>query len=49
VLGIASQGAGVNFASLTRTGNNIALNGDTFAILTGVNTTTLTATDFVFM
>jgi alkaline phosphatase len=49
VIGIASQGASVNFASLTRTGNSIALNGDTFAILTGVNTTTLTAADFVFM
>jgi Ca2+-binding RTX toxin-like protein len=49
VIGIASQGSSVNFASLTRTGNSIALNGDVFAILTGVNTTTLTAADFVFM
>jgi Ca2+-binding RTX toxin-like protein len=49
VIGIASQGASVNFASLTRTGNSIALNGDVFAILTGFNTTTLTAADFVFM
>ena len=48
VIGISSQGAGVNFASLTFTGNSIALNGDVFAILTGFNTTTLTATDFVF-
>jgi hypothetical protein len=49
VLGISSQGAGVNFASLTFTGNSIALNGDVFAILTGFNTTTLTAADFVFI
>ena len=49
VIGISSQGAGVNFASLTRTGNSIALNGDVFAILTGFNTTTLTAADFVFI
>jgi len=49
VIGIMGQGAGINFASLTRTGNSIALNGDTFATLTGVNTTTLTAADFVFM
>jgi glycerophosphoryl diester phosphodiesterase len=48
VLGIAAQGTSVNFASLTFTGNNIALNGDVFAILTGFNTTTLTAADFVF-
>jgi glycerophosphoryl diester phosphodiesterase len=49
VLGIAGQGAGVNFASLTRTGNSIALNGDVFATLNGFDTTTLTATDFVFI
>jgi len=49
VIGIAGQGASVNFASLTRTGNSIALNGDVFAILTGFNTTTLTAADFVFI
>ena len=49
VIGISSQGAGVNFASLTFTGNSIALNGDVFAILTGFNTTTLTAADFVFI
>ena len=49
VIGIASQGAGVNFASLTRTGNSIALNGDVFATLNGFDTTTLTAADFVFM
>jgi glycerophosphoryl diester phosphodiesterase len=48
VLGIAAQGTSVNFASLTFTGNNIALNGDVFAILTGFNTITLTAADFVF-
>jgi 2',3'-cyclic-nucleotide 2'-phosphodiesterase (5'-nucleotidase family)/predicted extracellular nuclease len=49
VIGIMNQGAGVSFASLSFTGNSIALNGDTFATLTGVNTTTLTAADFVFM
>jgi hypothetical protein len=49
VLGIAGQGAGVNFASLTRTGNNLALNGDVFATLKGFDTTTLTAADFVFI
>jgi 2',3'-cyclic-nucleotide 2'-phosphodiesterase (5'-nucleotidase family) len=49
VIGIMNQGAGVNFASLSFTGNSIALNGNTFATLTGVNTTTLTAADFVFM
>jgi 2',3'-cyclic-nucleotide 2'-phosphodiesterase (5'-nucleotidase family) len=49
VIGIMNQGAGVNFASLSFTGNSIALNGNTFATLTGVNTTTLTAADFVFI
>jgi serralysin len=49
VIGIMNQGAGVNFASLTFTGNNIVLNGDTFATLNGFDTTTLTAADFVFM
>jgi len=48
VLGIAAQGTSVNFASLTLTGNNIALNGDVFAILTGFITTILTAANFVF-
>jgi Ca2+-binding RTX toxin-like protein len=48
VLGIMSQGVGVGFANLSFTGNSIALNGDTFATLTGVNTSTLTAADFVF-
>jgi autotransporter-associated beta strand protein len=37
-----------NSGGLTFTGNNIALNGDVFAILTGFITTTLTAADFVF-
>ena len=49
VIGIMNQGAGINFASLSFAGNSIALNGDTFATLTGVNTTILTAADFVFM
>jgi len=50
VIGIMGQGAGFNFNSLTRTGNNIALlNGDVFATLNGFDTTTLTAADFVFI
>jgi Ca2+-binding RTX toxin-like protein len=49
VLGIAGQGEGINFASLTFTGNSIALNGDTFATFNGFDATTLTAADFVFM
>ena len=49
VLGIAGQGTAVNFASLTRTGNSIALNGDVFATLNGFDTATLTAADFVFI
>ncbi|NJR32647.1 MAG: bifunctional metallophosphatase/5'-nucleotidase [Chamaesiphon sp. CSU_1_12] len=45
VLGITG---GVKFADLTRTGNNIAIGGNTIATLTGVDTTTLTATNFAF-
>ena len=48
VIGIANQGAGVNFNNLSFTGNSIALNGDVFAILNGFDTTTLTAADFIF-
>ncbi|MDX2255651.1 MAG: DUF839 domain-containing protein [Pseudanabaenaceae cyanobacterium bins.39] len=47
VIGLAGAGAGVNFGSLTITGNLIALNGTTLATLTGF-TGTLTAADFVF-
>jgi alkaline phosphatase len=49
VIGIANQGAGVNFDSLTLDGNSIALQGTTFAVLSNFNTTTLTAADFVFL
>ncbi|BFM39773.1 alkaline phosphatase PhoX [Synechocystis sp. LKSZ1] len=48
VIGIANQGAGVDFADLSFSGNNIALNGVTFATLTGIQTNTLTAANFVF-
>jgi len=48
IIGIANQGAGVNFNSLSFTGNSIALNGDVFATLNGFDTTTLTAADFIF-
>jgi len=47
VIGIANQG--VNFSALAFSGESIALNGDTFAILAGFDTTTLTAADFVFI
>jgi serralysin len=40
---------GVKFADLTRTGNNIAIGGNTIATLTGVDTTTLTASNFAFI
>ncbi|MEB3309143.1 MAG: hypothetical protein VKJ02_02830 [Snowella sp.] len=49
VIGIMGQGEGVGFANLSFSGNSIALNGDTFATLTGINTANLTAADFVFM
>jgi len=49
VIGIANQGSGVNFNNLSFTGNSIALNGDVFAVLNGINTASLTAADFVFM
>ncbi|MBD2629246.1 alkaline phosphatase [Trichormus variabilis] len=48
VLGIAAQGAGFDFADLTLSGNSIAVGSTTIAILTGVNTTSLTAANFVF-
>jgi glycerophosphoryl diester phosphodiesterase len=49
VIGIANQGAGVNFDSLTLDGNSIALQGNVFAIFSNFDTTTLTAADFVFL
>jgi len=47
VIGILNQG--VDFNALVFGGNTIALNGITFATLTGVDTTTLTAADFAFL
>ncbi len=47
VLGIS--GSSLKFADLTRTGNNIAIGGNTIATLTGVDTTTLTASNFAFV
>jgi 3-phytase len=40
---------GVKFTDLTRTGNNIAIGGNTIATLTGIDTTTLTAANFAFI
>ncbi|MBD2692351.1 esterase-like activity of phytase family protein [Anabaena catenula FACHB-362] len=48
VLGIGGQGAGFDFADLTLSGNSIAVGSATIAILTGVNTTSLTAANFAF-
>jgi Ca2+-binding RTX toxin-like protein len=46
VIGI--QGASFKFADLVRTANSIGFGGSTFAILTGVDTSTLTSANFVF-
>ncbi|WP_309739930.1 esterase-like activity of phytase family protein, partial [Chamaesiphon sp. OTE_20_metabat_361] len=46
VLGITG---GVKFTDLIRTGNNIAIGGNTIATLTGVETNTLTAANFAFI
>ncbi|BFM38826.1 hypothetical protein [Synechocystis sp. LKSZ1] len=48
VIGIAAQGDLVGFDDLTFSGNNISLNGVTFATLTGIQTNTLTSASFVF-
>jgi serralysin len=48
VIGIMSGGS-IKFADLTRTGNDIILRGNTIATLTGVETTTLTSSNFAFM
>jgi alkaline phosphatase len=48
LIGFQGAGAGVGFAQLILNGNTIALGGNTLATLTGVNTATLTATNFVF-
>jgi serralysin len=47
VLGVS--GASFKFADLTRTGNSIAFGGNTLATLTGVDTSTLTASNFAFV
>ena len=46
---IGLVGSGATFAQLTRSGNTISLNGNTLAILTGVDTTSLTASSFSFV
>lgn len=46
VIGIS--GSSFTFADLTRTGNTIAFGGNTLATLTGVDTSTLTASNFSF-
>lgn len=38
---------GLTFGDLSFSGNSIAFNGETLAVLTGVNTTTLTQSNFV--
>jgi secreted PhoX family phosphatase len=47
VLGVS--GASFKFADLARTGNSIAFGGTTLATLTGVDTSTLTASNFAFV
>jgi glycerophosphoryl diester phosphodiesterase len=49
VLGIGGQGANFDFDDLTLTGNSIMIGSTTIAMLTGVNTTSLTAANFAFM
>ncbi len=52
VIGIANQGAGVDFSDLVRSGNTIAFKGQEnqpFATLTGIQANTLTAANFVFI
>jgi glycerophosphoryl diester phosphodiesterase len=49
VLGISGQGAGFGFDNLTLTGDSIMIGEKTIAMLTGVNTSSLTAADFAFM
>ncbi|BAZ41878.1 hypothetical protein NIES4101_78460 [Calothrix sp. NIES-4101] len=49
VLGFIGAGTGVGFAQLTFTGNNISLNGNAIATLTGVDTSSLTTANFVFI
>ncbi len=48
VIGIQSGGV-IKFADLVRTGNTIAIGGNTIATFTGVETSTLTAANFAFI
>ena len=48
VLGIANQGASFGFDDLTFSGNDIMIDSTTIATLSGVNTASLTASDFAF-
>ena len=45
---IGLVGTGITFAQLSLVGNTISLNGTTLAILTGVDTNSLTASNFQF-
>ncbi|MBD2179389.1 phytase [Pseudanabaena sp. FACHB-1998] len=47
VIGLNASGA--TFAQLTRSGNTISLNGSTLATLTGIDTSSLTSSSFVFL
>ncbi|WP_407674264.1 esterase-like activity of phytase family protein [Nodularia harveyana] len=49
VLGIGGQGAGFGFDNLTLTGDSIMIGATTVAMLSGVDTTGLTAADFAFV
>ncbi|MEI6801385.1 MAG: hypothetical protein WCO04_19540, partial [Pseudomonadota bacterium] len=46
---IGLNGSGATFAQLSRSGNTISLNGSTLATLTGLDTTSLTASSFAFL
>ncbi|GCL38306.1 hypothetical protein SR1949_34200 [Sphaerospermopsis reniformis] len=48
ILGIGGKGAGFGFDDLTLTGNNIAIGSQTIAVLKNVDTSKLTAANFVF-
>ncbi len=48
VIGIQSGGA-IKFADLVRTGNSIAIGGNTIATFTGIETASLTAANFAFI
>ncbi len=49
VLGINGQGQSFGFKDLTLTNNDIIINGNTIATLIGVNTSTLTVSNFSFV